>query len=118
MRFDFKAVMATGISLWLAAAGVPDGLHASEPRERWFGERFFGASTSSPEQNSMDLMAGMENCPHHHSGGSAPAKPHGEKPVHGGNMPCCPVEVTVASEAGHRQTGNCAPARFRFAYQR
>jgi hypothetical protein len=48
------------------------------------------------EQNSPDLMADMENCPHH-SGGSAPAKPKDGKPA-GGNMSCCPVEVTVASK--------------------
>ena len=39
-------------------------------------------------------MAGMENCPHH-SGGNSPAKPNGSKPVRGGAMSCCPLEVTV-----------------------
>jgi hypothetical protein len=43
-------------------------------------------------------MAGMENCPHHHLGGSSPVKPNDGKPVHGGGMSCCPVEVTVASK--------------------
>ena len=43
-------------------------------------------------------MADMENCPHHHFGGSAPANQKDGKPAHGGNMSCCPVEVTVASK--------------------
>src|SRR6202044_4166084 len=50
------------------------------------------------EQSQPDLMANMENCPHH-SGSSAPAKPNDGKPVpRGGVMSCCPVEVTVASK--------------------
>jgi hypothetical protein len=41
-------------------------------------------------------MADMENCPHHHSDGDAPAKPNGGKPAHGGAMSCCALEITVA----------------------
>jgi hypothetical protein len=48
------------------------------------------------QQNESGLMADMENCPHHHSDGGAPAKPHGGKPVRGGAISCCPLEITVA----------------------
>lgn len=60
----------------------------------------------------MDLMEGMENCPHHHFDGSAPAKPNGDKPVHGGNMPCCPVEVTVAAKPDIAKLGIALPRDF------
>jgi hypothetical protein len=53
---------------------------------------------NSAEQSQPDLMASMENCPHH-SGSNAPAKRDDGKPVpRGGGMSCCPVEVTVASK--------------------
>jgi hypothetical protein len=50
---------------------------------------------NSAGQSQPDLMANMENCPHH-SASNAPAKQSNRKPVRGG-MSCCPVEVTVAS---------------------
>jgi hypothetical protein len=60
------------------------------------------ASASSIHQSSAglsqpDLMADMPNCPHH-SDGNTPAKQGDRKPVPGGRMSCCPVEVTVASK--------------------
>ncbi len=111
MRFDFKAVMATGISLWLALLACLMG--CTLPNLASAGSvKASSVHDSSPEQNSMDLMAGMENCPHHHSGGSAPAKPHGEKPVHGGNMSCCPVEVTVATKPDIAKLGIAPPRDF------
>jgi hypothetical protein len=42
-------------------------------------------------------MADLPNCPHHF-GGNAPAEPNEPKPVRGGGMSCCPVEVTVDSK--------------------
>jgi hypothetical protein len=57
-----------------------------------------GIHENSGEQSQPDLMARMENCPHH-SDGNAPAKQNDGKPVpRGGGMSCCPVEVTVASK--------------------
>lgn len=107
MRFDFKAVIATGISVWLAVLAClmgctlpnlasADAVNASSVHQ------------SSSERNSMDLMEGMENCPHHHFDGSAPAKrrqarARREYAVLSGGSYCC-------SEAGHRQARNCAPA--------
>jgi len=52
---------------------------------------------NSTEQGQTDLMAGMENCPHH-SASNAPAKHNDRKPVRGGGMSCCPVEVTFGSK--------------------
>jgi hypothetical protein len=91
-----RAAVGSGLSIWLAvlaclmgctlpslASGGP--VKASVARE------------NSADQNSPDLMAGMENCPHH-SGGNAPAKPNEPKPIRGGGMSCCPVEVTVAAK--------------------
>jgi hypothetical protein len=104
MRFSFHALrtaVAAGLSLWLAALAclvgctIPilansESINAASIRE------------NSPEQSQPDLMANMANCPHH-SGGNAPvkqvpAKPNDPKPVPGGGMSCCPVEVTVASK--------------------
>ncbi len=62
----------------------------------------FAALESSPASvqeplhpSQADLMADMDNCPHHHSEGDAPAKPNGGKPVRSGAMSCCPLEITV-----------------------
>jgi hypothetical protein len=52
---------------------------------------------NSAEQSQADLMANMENCPHH-SGSNGPAKHNNGKPVRGGSMSCCPVEATIASK--------------------
>jgi hypothetical protein len=74
-----------------------------------------GASGTAPvhensvEQGQPDVMADMPNCAHH-SRGSAPAKPNKPKPVRGGGMSCCPVEVTVASRPD-TVTMHIAPAR-------
>ena len=93
-----RSAVAVGLSVWLAVlacfmgcalpsfASVSTGKHPS-------------TLPNSAEQNSQDLMADMEGCPHHHqSDGGAPAKRNHGKPVRGGNMSCCPVEVTVASK--------------------
>jgi len=99
MRFryhTFRAALAAGISLWMAVLAClmgctlpslanPGLVSASSIHE------------NSAEQGQPDLMANMENCPHH-SGSNAPAKQNGGKPVRGGGMSCCPVEVTVASK--------------------
>ena len=98
MRFPshtFRAAVATGISLWMAVLACLIG--CTLPSFANFG--LVSASSihqSSSEQGQPDLMANMENCPHH-SGSNAPVKQNGGKPVRGG-MSCCPVEVTVASK--------------------
>jgi hypothetical protein len=88
----FRAAVATGLSLWLAVLACLVG--CTLPR--------FSDSATSIQENAdgygqSALMAGMENCPHH-SSGNAPARQNGPKPVQGGRMSCCPVEVTVASK--------------------
>jgi hypothetical protein len=91
-----KSAVAAGLSVWLAVLAclmgctLPSLASASSVKAP-------SAHQNSAEQNSTDLMAGMENCPHH-SGGNAPAKPNEPKPVRGGAMSCCPVEVTVTSK--------------------
>jgi len=90
-----RSAVAVGLLVWLAVLACLMGCtlpslastrsdKASSPQE------------NPAEQKSPDLMADMENCPHHHFGGSAPAKPKDGKPAPGGDMSCCPVEVTVA----------------------
>jgi hypothetical protein len=59
--------------------------------------RAFSTGNVSAEQGQPDVMAGMENCPHH-SGGNIPTKSNDPEPPRGGGMSCCPVEVTVASK--------------------
>jgi hypothetical protein len=106
--------MAAGLSLWLAALACLVGctipiianagsIHATSIHETT-SIRENSAEQDQPGQ--PDLTANMANCPHH-SGGNAPAKPgptksaptrHTPKPVPGGGMSCCPVEVTVASK--------------------
>jgi hypothetical protein len=111
MRFEFKTVIATGISLWLAVLACLMG--CTLPNLASAGSvRAFSVGQSSGERDTTDLMAGMESCPHHHYDGSAPARPNGEKPVHGGNMSCCPVEVTVAAKPDIAKLGIALPHGF------
>jgi hypothetical protein len=91
-----RAAVATGLSLWLAVLACLMG--CTLPSFAGGGPvKASAAHENSADQKSPDLMAGMENCPHH-SGGNAPAKPDKSKPVRGGGMSCCPVEVTVAAK--------------------
>jgi hypothetical protein len=91
-----RSAVASGLSIWLAVLAclmgctLPSFASGSPVKAS-------AAHENSADQNSPDLMAGMENCPHH-SGGNAPAKPNEPKPVRGGGMSCCPVEVTVAAK--------------------
>ena len=113
--------MAACLSLWLAALACLVGctipiianagsihattIHNTRSRHETTSIRENSAEQDQPGQ--PDLMAGMANCPHH-SGGNAPAKPgpakpdptksNNPKPVPGGGVSCCPVEVTVASK--------------------
>jgi hypothetical protein len=92
----FRSVVATGVSLWMGVlaclVGCTVPILASS-----------GASSAplmhenSAEPNQPGVMADLPNCPHHF-GGNAPAEPNEPKPVRGGGMSCCPVEVTVASK--------------------
>src|ERR1700723_163448 len=124
MRLSFRAfrtAMAAGLSLWLAAlaclvgctvpilanAGSSDATTIHSTRSIREARSIQENSAEQDQPGQPDLMAGMENCPHH-SGGNAPAKPGPAKPnptksnnpkrVPGGGMSCCPVEVTVASK--------------------
>jgi hypothetical protein len=93
---SFRAVVATGVSLWMAVLACLVG--CTIPILASSGARDAPSMhEKSAEQNRPDLMADMPNCPHH-SGGNAPAKPNDPKPVRGGGMSCCPVEVTVTSK--------------------
>jgi hypothetical protein len=99
MRFrhqTFRSAVAAGVSLWIAVLACLIG--CTLPSFANFG-LVSGSSIheNSAEQNQPDLMANMENCPHH-SGSNAPLKQNDDKPVRGGRMSCCPVEVTVASK--------------------
>ena len=119
--------MAAGLSLWLAALACLVGctipiianagsIHATTIHNTRSLREARSIQENSAEQDQPgepDLMAGMANCPHH-PGGNAPAKPgpaksaptgppgptksNDPKPVPGGGMSCCPVEVTVASK--------------------
>jgi len=98
MRFrlhTLRAAVATGMSLWMAVLACLIGCTLPS-----FASPGLASASSihenSAEQSRPDLMANMENCPHH-SGKNAPAKQNDGKPVRGG-MSCCPVEVTVASK--------------------
>lgn len=96
MRSPFhtlRAVLATGVSLWMAVLACLMG--CTVPILATPGAtKAPTAHENSAEQNQPDLMADMPNCPHH-SAGNAPAKPNQSAPVRGGGMSCCPVEVTV-----------------------
>jgi hypothetical protein len=88
--------VTTGISLWIAVVACLIG--CTLPGFANFGSASASSiHENSAEQNQPDLMANMENCPHH-SGKNAPPKQSDGKPVRGGRMSCCPVEVTVASK--------------------
>jgi len=118
--------VAAGLSLWLAAlaclvsctipilanAGSSGATTIHNTRSLREARSIQENSAEQDQSGQPDLMAGMENCPHH-SGGNAPAKPgpakpdptkpaptksNDPKPVPGGGMSCCPVEVTVASK--------------------
>jgi hypothetical protein len=100
MRFryhTFRAAVAAGLSLWMAVVACLIG--CTLPSFANFGAISASAiHENSGERSQPDLMANMENCPHH-SGSNAPAKRDNGKPVpRGGGMSCCPVEVTVASK--------------------
>jgi hypothetical protein len=104
MRSPIKSLRSTlsaGLSLWLAVLACLMGCTLpSLPSSRPLNVSTTNPSSrpaNSAESSQTDLMAGMENCPHH-SGGNAPAKHDDRKPVRGGGMSCCPVEVTVASK--------------------
>jgi hypothetical protein len=93
----FRAVLATGLSLWMAVVACLIGCTLPS-----FASTGLISGTAvhekSGDRSQPDLMANMENCPHH-SGGNVPAKRDDGKPVpRGGGMSCCPVEVTVASK--------------------
>jgi hypothetical protein len=92
-----RSAVAAGLSVWLAVLACLVGCTLPSLASAGSGNAF-SAHENSAKQDSPDLMAGMENCPHHHLGGNAPAKPNDGKPVRGGNMSCCPVEVTVTSK--------------------
>jgi hypothetical protein len=102
----FKSAVATAVSLWMAVLACLMGctipslansapLNVSATGSSLINASLLSAKSAGPSQ--PDLMAGMENCPHH-SRGNAPAKHNDRKPVRGGAMSCCPVEVTVASK--------------------
>jgi hypothetical protein len=100
MRFryhTFRAVLATGLSLWMAVVACLIGCTLPS----FANSGAISASAiheNSADQSQPDLMAKMGNCPHH-SGSDVPAKQNDGKPVpRGGGMSCCPVEVTVASK--------------------
>jgi len=88
--------VAAGVSLWIAILAcligctLPSFTNIGLVSESSIHE-------NSAEQNQPDVMANMENCPHH-SGSNAPLKQNDDKPVRGGRMSCCPMEVTVASK--------------------
>ena len=115
---NFRAVVATGVSLWMAVLACLMG--CALPMFANSGANSGTSSAASADvsdaslvrqnpapQNEPDMMADMPNCPHH-SGRNAPAKPRDQKPARGG-MSCCPVEVTVASKP-HPVTLHIAPA--------
>ena len=92
-----RSMLATGLSVWLAVLACLMGCTLPGLARARSGNAS-SANENSAKQNVPDLMADMENCPHHHFGGRAPAKPKDGKPARSGNMSCCPVEVTVRSK--------------------
>jgi hypothetical protein len=94
--YSFRAVLAAGVSLWIAVLACLMG--CTVPVLTSFGPNNPPlARESSAGRNQPDVMADMPNCPHH-SRGTVPAKSNGGKPVRSGVMSCCPVEVTVTSK--------------------
>lgn len=107
---NFRAAMATGLSLWMAVLACLVG--CTLPSLANSSSISFtppAIHRSSAEQTRPDVMANMENCPRH-SANNAPVKPHDHKPAPGGGMSCCPVEVTVASKQD-TATLHVAPVR-------
>jgi hypothetical protein len=100
----FEGWMATIISLWMAVLACLMGCalpaladsHASHTSAiRRMAETVAGASAGSlAKRGEQETMGEMECC--HHPGGKAPVKPGDGKPVPGGRMSCCPLEVTIA----------------------
>jgi hypothetical protein len=98
MRFrnnTFRAAVASGLSLWMAALACLLGCALPSFANTSDSIKTPSIHENSAGQSQPDLMANMENCPHH-SASNAPAKQSNRKPVRGG-MSCCHVEVTVAS---------------------
>ena len=101
-----RSTLAAGLAVWLAVLACLMGctlpslassgpLSVSTTKVSTVGAA--SVHERAVEQGQPDVMADMPNCPHH-SGGNAPAKHNDRKPVRGGGMSCCPVEVTVASK--------------------
>src|ERR1700723_3934866 len=116
---NFRAVVATGVSLWMAVLACLMG--CALPMFANSGANSGTSSAASADannphlirqnsatQNEPDMMADMPNCPHH-SGGNAPAKPHDQKPAPPGGGSCCPVEAPVAAKP-HPVALHIAPA--------
>jgi hypothetical protein len=94
LRFHtFRAVVATGVSLWMAVLACLMGC-ALPVLAREAASNATAIYRPAADLNQPDVMADMPNCPHH-SAGNIPGK---QTPVRGGRMSCCPVEVTVASK--------------------
>jgi hypothetical protein len=94
--FNFRAAVASAVSLWMAVLACLVGCTIPSLASSGAGTAP-SVRENSAEQTQPDVMADMPNCPHH-SGGNIPAKPSEPRPVHGGGMSCCPVEVTVTSK--------------------
>jgi hypothetical protein len=98
---SFRAAVATAVSLWMAVLAclmgctLPSLANCGPLNVSTTNASSAPANSTDPSQT--DLMAGMENCPHH-SAGNAPAQHNDHRPVRGGAMSCCPVEVTIASK--------------------
>lgn len=90
---NLRAVIATGVSLWMAALACLMGC-ALPMLARDGAGNATAIYQPAAERNQPDVMADMPNCPHH-SAGNIPRK---QAPVRGGRMSCCPVEVTVTSK--------------------
>ena len=93
----FRAAVATGLSLWIAVLACLIGCTLTGLANTNGLIKASSIRENSTGQSQADLMAGMENCPHH-STSNVPANRGDRKPVRGGGMSCCPVEVTVASK--------------------
>jgi hypothetical protein len=104
-----KGWMATIISLWMAVLACLMGcalpaladshaIHTSAARtivaETVAGTSAVTSAGGPAKRGEPEPMADMECC--HHSGGQAPTKPGDGKPVPGGTMSCCPLEITIA----------------------
>jgi hypothetical protein len=98
---SFRAVLAAGLSLWLAVLACLMGCaipaFASSSANQPAVAHAFSSHESPAPSSEPDMMADMPNCPHH-SGTNLPSKPNAPKPAHSGGMSCCPVEVTVAAK--------------------